>query len=113
MLYPAEVGRARLGHAVVGLLVVFASAPALFAADAPVADTPVADTPVVGGAVNDSATPVATTIDDAVVGQYLEARTCDVWTGPCFANGEINLRGEHAVMAWAVQRGKDRAAAMD
>lgn len=40
-----------------------------------------------------------------VVGQYLEARTCDVWTGPCFANGEINLRGDQAVLGWHVERG--------
>lgn len=42
---------------------------------------------------------------EPIVGQYAEARTCDVWTGPCFANGEINLVGKHAVMAWSVQRG--------
>jgi len=40
-----------------------------------------------------------------VVGEYVEARTCDVWTGPCFANGEINLRGDNAVMAWVVRQG--------
>ena len=26
-----------------------------------------------------------------ITGQYMEARTCDVWTGPCFANAEVNL----------------------
>jgi len=24
-----------------------------------------------------------------VKGQYVEARNCDVWTGPCFANAEL------------------------
>jgi len=41
-----------------------------------------------------------------IAGEYVEARTCDVWTGPCFANGEINLRGDNAVLAWRVTRGK-------
>src|SRR5262245_19626735 len=25
----------------------------------------------------------------SISGHYLEARTCDVWTGPCFANAEM------------------------
>lgn len=40
-----------------------------------------------------------------ISGEYLEARTCDVWTGPCFANGEIGLAGREAVMAWKVDKG--------
>jgi hypothetical protein len=40
-----------------------------------------------------------------VTGQYIEARTCDVWTGPCFANAEVNFGGKHAVMAWMVDKG--------
>jgi hypothetical protein len=40
-----------------------------------------------------------------ITGQYIEARTCDVWTGPCFANSEFNLTGKHAVMGWKVDRG--------
>lgn len=45
------------------------------------------------------------TDDPVIQGEYVEARTCDVWTGPCFANGEINLRGKHAVAAWIVDKG--------
>src|SRR5438445_279401 len=37
--------------------------------------------------------------------QYLKARTCDVWTGPCFANAEMNLSGKNAVLAWKVDQG--------
>jgi hypothetical protein len=40
-----------------------------------------------------------------VTGKYIEARTCDVWTGPCFANADLNFGGKHAVMAWMVDRG--------
>ena len=41
----------------------------------------------------------------AIEGDYLEARTADVWTGPCFANGEVNLAGKDAVLAWHVRTG--------
>jgi hypothetical protein len=41
-----------------------------------------------------------------ISGEYLEARTCDVYTGPCFANGEIGIAGKEAVMAWKVDEGK-------
>src|SRR6059036_1474580 len=40
-----------------------------------------------------------------ITGRYIEARTCDVWTGPCFANAEINLTGKHAVLGWKVDKG--------
>jgi hypothetical protein len=40
-----------------------------------------------------------------VSGQYVEARTCDIWTGPCFANADMNLGGKHAVLAWKVEQG--------
>jgi len=41
----------------------------------------------------------------AIVGDYVEIRSCDVYTGPCFANGEMGLAGEEAVLAWSVRRG--------
>lgn len=41
----------------------------------------------------------------AISGDYLEARTSDVYTGPCFANGEVNLAGREAVVAWRVSEG--------
>jgi hypothetical protein len=39
-------------------------------------------------------------------GQYIEARTTDVWTGPCFANADVNLGGKHAIMAWKIDKGE-------
>src|SRR5947209_13573952 len=47
----------------------------------------------------------APALADGVKGQYIEARTCDVWTGPCFANAEMNLGGKHALLGWKVERG--------
>lgn len=38
-------------------------------------------------------------------GEYIEARTCSVWVGSCFSNGEANLLGKNAILAWAVQDG--------
>lgn len=38
-------------------------------------------------------------------GQYLEARSCDVYTGPCFANGEMGMAGKEALLAWKVEQG--------
>lgn len=40
-----------------------------------------------------------------ITGQYVEARTCDVWTGPCFANADFNLTGKNAVLAWKIETG--------
>lgn len=41
----------------------------------------------------------------AVRGQYVEARTCDVYTGECFANADTGLTGKNAVLAWKVDSG--------
>jgi hypothetical protein len=41
-----------------------------------------------------------------VHGTYIEARTCQVYTGPCFANGEVGLTGHDAVMAWNIEEGQ-------
>ena len=38
-------------------------------------------------------------------GEYLETRSADVYTGQCFANGEVNLVGNEAILAWHVQGG--------
>jgi hypothetical protein len=49
-------------------------------------------------------TPVSTPAPE-VRGQYVEARTCDVYTGSCFANADTGLIGKHAVLAWKVESG--------
>src|SRR5262245_40448959 len=41
----------------------------------------------------------------ALTGKYVKPRTCDIWTGPCFANAEMNLTGNHAVIAWTIDKG--------
>jgi hypothetical protein len=41
----------------------------------------------------------------SVSGNYMEARTADVYTGPCFANGEIEINGKEAVFGWKINNG--------
>ena len=43
--------------------------------------------------------------EPAIEGDYVEARTCDIWTGKCFANGVFNMTGDQAVAAWVVRKG--------
>jgi len=38
-------------------------------------------------------------------GNYMEARTADVYTGPCFANGEAEINGKEAVFGWKINNG--------
>jgi len=38
-------------------------------------------------------------------GKYVEARTCDVWTGPCYANAEMSLSGKNAIIGWMIDKG--------
>jgi hypothetical protein len=41
----------------------------------------------------------------SVSGNYMEARTADVFTGPCFANGETEINGKEAVLGWKINNG--------
>jgi hypothetical protein len=40
-----------------------------------------------------------------ISGNYMEARTADVYTGPCFANGEVEINGREAVFGWKINNG--------
>jgi hypothetical protein len=42
----------------------------------------------------------------SVSGNYIEARTADVYTGPCFANGEAEMNGKEAVFGWKINNGQ-------
>ena len=46
-------------------------------------------------------------------GDYIETRSADVYTGQCFANGEVNLVGNEAILAWHVQSGSWDGVALD
>jgi hypothetical protein len=40
-----------------------------------------------------------------ITGDYLETRSCAVFTGPCFANAEVGVTGREALMAWKIDQG--------
>lgn len=48
-----------------------------------------------------------------VTGTYVEARTCDVWTGPCFANADFNIGGKQGIMAWRIDKGTIAGVSLD
>lgn len=41
-----------------------------------------------------------------ISGDYIESRTCDVYTGPCFANAQVGVTGQQAFMAWSIDQGQ-------
>ena len=48
-----------------------------------------------------------------VHGQYLEARTADIYTGPCFAMSEVELAGNLAVLGWKIEKGSWKGVSLD
>jgi len=40
-----------------------------------------------------------------ITGDYLESRSADVYVAQCFANGEVGLVGDQALLAWHVRDG--------
>jgi hypothetical protein len=48
----------------------------------------------------------APSIAPQIQGQYLETRSADVYVGQCFANGEMNLSGQEAIVAWHIAEGQ-------
>jgi len=64
-----------------------------------------AASPTLPAASSAAATIATATAAPGISGDYLEARTADIYTGPCFANSEIDLVGKQAVLAWRVREG--------
>jgi hypothetical protein len=57
---------------------------------------------------------VLTTVAAAEVsGDYIESRSADVYTGQCFANGEMGLTGDQAILGWRVNKGEWKGVALD
>ena len=49
----------------------------------------------------------------AISGGYLEVRSCDVYTGPCFANAEMGLTGKEGILVWSVNEGSWQGTALN
>lgn len=47
----------------------------------------------------------ASAVAGQIRGDYVESRDADVYTGPCFANGEAGLVGKDATLAWKIREG--------
>jgi hypothetical protein len=61
---------------------------------------------IAGSAAGVSAAP-------AVTGDYVEARSCNVYAGPCHFGSEYTTAGREAVMAWRVQHGAAAGQTLD
>lgn len=48
-----------------------------------------------------------------ISGNYLEVRSCDVYTGPCFANAEMGLTGKEGMLFWNVRQGSWNGVKLD
>lgn len=48
-----------------------------------------------------------------ILGDYLETRSADVYTGSCVANSEVNLTGTEAILAWHIREGSWNGVALD
>jgi hypothetical protein len=55
----------------------------------------------------------STIFAEQIRGDYLESRSADVYTGQCFANGEVNLVGNEAILAWHIQNGSWNGVPLD
>jgi hypothetical protein len=55
----------------------------------------------------------AKTTGSSLSGDYLETRSCDVYTGPCFANSEMGLSGKEGILVWSVREGAWQGTRLD
>jgi hypothetical protein len=51
--------------------------------------------------------------ESKISGDYIETRSADVYTGQCFANGEVGLVGDQALLAWHVNSGSWNGVKLD
>jgi len=49
----------------------------------------------------------------SISGDYIETRSADVWTGSCVANGEMNLAGDQAILAWRINKGEWKGVSLE
>lgn len=54
-----------------------------------------------------------TTQAQQISGEYVETRSADVYTGPCFGNAEAGLTGHQAILAWRVDQGTWKGVRLD
>jgi hypothetical protein len=60
-----------------------------------------------------AASPLLAGGKSSVTGEYVEARTAEVFTGGCIMNSEAETMGKQAVLAWKVNRGSFNGVPLD
>ncbi|MGZ4817918.1 MAG: DUF1326 domain-containing protein [Terriglobales bacterium] len=55
----------------------------------------------------------APAVAQQIAGDYIETRSADIYTGQCFANGEVGLTGNEAILGWRVRHGSWNGVALD
>ena len=49
----------------------------------------------------------------AITGEYVEVRSCDIYTGACVANSEMGLTGKEGMLVWHVKQGAWNGVSLD
>jgi len=52
-----------------------------------------------------AAVALAATASAEIRGHYLESRNAEIYASHCFANSEVGIKGDMAVMAWTIESG--------
>ena len=52
-------------------------------------------------------------LNPVVTGDYIEARSCNVYTGACHMNGELVMGGREAIIAWKIKTGSYSGVSID
>jgi hypothetical protein len=68
---------------------------------------------VVAALVGLAAAPLVAGAKATVSGEYVEARTAEVFTGGCIMGSEAETMGKHAVLAWKVDQGSFNGVSID
>ncbi len=55
----------------------------------------------------------APAVAQQISGDYVESRSADIYTGPCFANSEVGLTGSEAILGWRVRHGSWNGVPLD
>jgi len=64
-------------------------------------------------AILTSASPAVAGTDPTIRGEYVEARTAEVFAGGCIMNSEAETMGRQAVMAWRITEGAYKGVRLD
>ncbi len=59
-----------------------------------------------------TALPAATLSGNELRGSYIESRNAEIYASHCFANSEVGIMGDLAVMAWDIEQGSFRGVSL-